>query len=81
MDGCQIDPGIRDYVPQRRSGISLIAEQPFRRVQDSLLCFGHSIALIKQLYYTTDFGIVKCRKRRLFGGMNRERHESGMAML
>jgi sugar phosphate isomerase/epimerase len=43
MDSRQIDPGFRDDVPQRRGGISLIAEQPFRRVQDFLLCFGHSI--------------------------------------
>jgi hypothetical protein len=59
MDSRQIDPGIRDDVPQRRGGISLIAEQPFRRVQDLLLCFGHSINSIKQLYYTLDFRIVK----------------------
>jgi deoxyribonuclease-4 len=59
MDGRQIDPGLRDDVPQRRGGIPLIAEQPFRRVQDPLICFGHSINSIKQLYYTTDSRIVK----------------------
>jgi hypothetical protein len=59
VDSRQIDPGIRDDMPQRRGGIPLIAEQPFRRVQDFLLCFGHSINSIKQLYYTTDLEIVK----------------------
>jgi hypothetical protein len=55
----QVDPGGRDYLPQRRRGVPVVPDQLLGRIENLLLRVSHSTVLIVRFNYMFWLEIVK----------------------